>query len=88
VTAFVLLRRAPLSSLLVVLACISSIVLIVVYPFAYEAVLHLFATDAQSVAAVRTVFGMGWSIVRATYLILLVIAVYAGRRSDEIHPAA
>ena len=86
VTAFVLWRRAPFSSLLVVIACISSIALIIAYPFAYEAVVHLVATDAESVARIRTVFTLGWSIARATYLILFVVAVYAGRTNHENQP--
>jgi NADH:ubiquinone oxidoreductase subunit 5 (subunit L)/multisubunit Na+/H+ antiporter MnhA subunit len=83
VTAIVLWRKAPLSSLLVVIACITSIGLLIIYPFAYKAAQHLFATDAESSARIRTVFGVCWSIARATYLILLVIAVYAGRQHHE-----
>ena len=88
VTAIILWRRAPLSSLLVIIACISTIVLLIVYPFAYKAVEHLFVTDAQSDARIRMIFGFGWSIARATYLVLLVIAVYAGRKNHEKYPAA
>jgi hypothetical protein len=80
VATFVLWRRAPLSSLLIVIACISSLVLIIVYPFAYEAVVHLSGSDAPSVARINTAFGIGWSIARASYLILFVFAVYAGRK--------
>jgi hypothetical protein len=88
VTAFVFWRRAPLSSLLVTIACISSIGLMIVYPFAYKAVEHSFVTDAESHARIRTAFGLGWSFARSAYLILLVIAVYAGRKNHEDHPAA
>ena len=88
VAAITLWRRAPLSSLLVIIACITSIALIIAYPFAYEAVVHLFATDAESVSRIRTVFTLGWSIARASYLILFVVAVYAGRKSHEVQPAA
>ena len=83
VAACVLWRRAPLSSLLVVVACITSIGLLITFPFAYKAAQHLFATDAESAARIRRAFGMGWSMARATYLILLVIAVYAGRQRSE-----
>jgi hypothetical protein len=86
--AIILWRRAPLSSLLVIIVCTTSIALIIAYPFAYEAVVHLFATDAESAARIRTAFTLGWSIARASYLILFVVAVYAGRKNHEIPPAA
>ena len=82
VAALVLWRRAPLSSLLVVLACISSLALIIAYPFAYKAVVHLQAGDTQSLARIDNAFGLGWSIARAIYLILLVVAVYVGRKNS------
>jgi hypothetical protein len=89
VTAVVLWRHAPLSSLLVILACGSSLALLIVYPFAYKAVVHLLAEDAQSLARINIAFGVGWSIARAVYLVLLVVAVYAGRKnSREDIPAA
>jgi hypothetical protein len=88
VAAIILWRRAPLSSLLVVIACISSIALMVVYPFAYKAMEHLFVTDARSDARIRVLFGIGWSIARAIYLVLFVIAIYAGRKDHEQYPAA
>ena len=88
VAAIILWRRAPLSSLLVIIACITSIALIIAYPFAYKAMQHLFVTDAQSDARIRMLFGAGWSIARSTYLVLFVIAVYAGRKNHEKYPAA
>jgi hypothetical protein len=84
VTAFVLWRRAPVSSLLVVLASISTLVLLIAYPFAYEAAVHLLASNAQSADRIQIAFGVGWSIARAGYLILLVVAVYAGRKEPEM----
>jgi len=86
VTACILWRRAPLSSLLVMIACASSIALLLVYPLAYELIVHFFATNARTLAEVRTAFGMFWSLVRAAYLILLVIAVYVGRQRPGRRP--
>jgi glucan phosphoethanolaminetransferase (alkaline phosphatase superfamily) len=88
VAAIILWRRAPLSSLLVIIACVSSIALLIVYPFAYKVAENLFVTDAQSDSRIRMIFGIGWSIARASYLVLLVIAVYVGRKNDEKYPAA
>ena len=89
VAAFVLWRRAPLSSLLVFVACISSLALIIAYPFAYKVVAHFQTGDAESMARVNNTFSLGWSIARAIYLILLVVAVYAGRKNyHEDMPAA
>jgi hypothetical protein len=86
--AFILWRRAPLSSLLVILASISSIALLIVYPFAYKAAQHFFATDPESNARITIVFGMAWSFVRSAYLIMLVVAVYAGRTNHGNDPTA
>jgi hypothetical protein len=80
VTACVFWRRAPLSSVLVILGCILSVALLVSYPFAYKAVVHVWATDDQSLARINLAFSFGWSFFRAIYLILLVVAVYAGRK--------
>ena len=75
VVAVVQWRRAPVSSLLVVLACGTSLALLLAYPFAYNAAVHLFANEDR----IKVVFAFAWSFARAIYLILLVIAVYAGR---------
>jgi len=80
VVALVYWRRAPLSSLLLVLACISSIVLLVAYPVAYELVVHSMAGSGYSRGSIDFAFQIGWSIFRASYLILLVFAIYAGRK--------
>jgi hypothetical protein len=85
VAAFVLWRRAPLSSLLLVLACGSSLLLLILYPFAFTAVLRFGSADTQSVARISALFGIGWSIFRALYLIVMAVAIYAGRRNHE-HP--
>lgn len=82
VTAGVFWRRAPLSSLLVILSCLLSVVLLISYPFAYKTVVHVWATDDQSLAQINLAFGFGWSFFRGFYLILLVVAVYAGRKLE------
>ncbi len=80
VVAFILWQRAPLSSLLLVLACASSLVVLIANPFVYEAVVHLGGSDAHSVASIDFAFQIGWSFFRAGYLILMVFAIYAGRK--------
>ena len=80
VAAFIFWRRAPLSSLLLVLACLSSIVLLIAYPFAYELLVHSAADGGYSRAGIDFAFQVCWSIFRASYLILLVFAIYAGRK--------
>ena len=80
VVAFVFWRRAPLSSLLLVLACITSIVLLVAYPIAYELLVHSVAGRGYSKGGIDFAFQVGWSFFRAGYLILLVFAIYAGRK--------
>ncbi|MEI7940614.1 MAG: hypothetical protein WCK27_28380 [Verrucomicrobiota bacterium] len=83
VTACVLWQRAPLSSLLLVLASIWSLFLLIAYPFAYETVVHLTAPSPQSIARLNFAFGLGWSFFRAGFLVLLVMAVYAGRPAAQ-----
>jgi hypothetical protein len=80
VVAFVFWRRAPLSSLLLVLACICSLVLLIAYPVAYELVVHSEAGSGYSRGRIDLAFQVCWSIFKAGYLILLVVAIYAGRK--------
>ncbi len=78
--ASMLWRRAPLSSLLIVLACGITLALLIVYPFAYEAVVRALANTHQDVAHVSALFGVAWAVVGAISTTLLVCAVYAGRK--------
>jgi hypothetical protein len=80
VAASLLWRRAPLSSLLIVLACSITLALLLVYPFAYQAVVHALADSRQDVARISALFGVAWAMVGAISTTLLVCAVYAGRR--------
>jgi hypothetical protein len=77
VVAFILWRRAPSSSLYLVLACSLSLALFFLYPFAWAYVL---ANNYQTEPGIRFAFSFGWSIFRAMFLILLVVAIYAGRK--------
>jgi hypothetical protein len=84
VAACVLWQRAPLSSLLLVLACTWSVFLLILYPLAYEVVVHFAAPNPQSIAKLNFAFGVGWSLFRASYLVPLVMAIYAGRPAHKI----
>jgi hypothetical protein len=82
VAGVLLWRRAPLSSLFTILACSGTLVLLIVYPFAYKAAAHLVAGDRQSVSALNAAFGTAWAVVGALSTTLLVLAVYAGRKAS------
>ena len=84
IAACILWRRAPLSSLLVLLACSVPLLFLIVYPFAYELVLHSFASDAQTTRLIYVLSGVANALVGATFTTLLVIAVYSGRKRPEV----
>jgi hypothetical protein len=77
VAAFVFWQRAPSSSLYLVLACSLSLALLFLYPFAWAYVL---AHGYQTVPGISFTFRFAWSIFRGIFLILLVVAIYAGRK--------
>jgi hypothetical protein len=77
VVAFVFWRRAPSSSLYLVLGCSLSLALLLIYPFAWAYVL---AHDDQAVPGVRMAFSFCWSVFRSLFLILMVVAIYSGRK--------
>jgi hypothetical protein len=77
VVAFVFWRRAPSSSLYLVLGCSLSLALFFLYPFAWAFVL---AHDDQAVPGIRMAFSFGWSVFRSLFLILMVVAIYSGRK--------
>jgi hypothetical protein len=79
VVALVFWRRAPSSSLYLVLACSLSLALLFIYPFAWAYVL---AHDYQTVPGINFAFRFGWSIFRAIFSILLVVAIYSGRKQS------
>jgi hypothetical protein len=82
--AVVFWQRAPLSSLLLLLASALSVVLLLLYPLAYELAAHLAPSGVQSAAKLNFVFGLGWSLFRAGFLALLVFAIYAGRNQRSV----
>lgn len=70
-------KRAPSSSLYVVLACGFTLLLLVGYPAAWW-IVREFGAQTESILGVS--FSIGWSIARSISTVLLVIAVYAGRK--------
>jgi hypothetical protein len=77
VTACIFWRRAPSSSLCVILACVFTVVLLFMYPFSWAIVL---ANGFQKIPGINTAFSVGWSIARGIATVLFVIAAYAGRK--------
>jgi hypothetical protein len=77
VVALVFWRRAPSSSLYLVLGCSLSLGLLFIYPFAWAYVL---AHDNQGTPGIRMAFSLAWSIFRSVFLILMVAAIYSGRK--------
>jgi hypothetical protein len=77
ITACILWRRAPASSLYIILACVFTMVLLFMYPFSWAIVL---ANRYQNIPGINTAFSVGWSVARGIATVLFVIAVYAGRK--------
>ena len=77
VAGFVFWRRAPSSSLYLILGCSLSLALLFIYPFAWAYVL---AHDDQGAPGIRMAFSFGWSVFRSLFLILMVVAIYSGRK--------
>jgi hypothetical protein len=74
VLAVTLWRRAPSSSICVVVACGVTLFLLALHPIAWE-----IATRISRSSAINVLFGVLWSIERAIFAILLLLAVYLGR---------
>lgn len=86
VVAVVLWRRAPSASLYVGLACGLSLVLLILYPVAWQVVRHVAEGDPQTVRRINIAFAVFWSVVRSISTILLVVAVYVGRERVRVSP--
>jgi hypothetical protein len=71
--------RAPLGSLLVTIACAITLIGFVMFPLILTVALQAFGSDTHSRIAVNNMVAFGWSLIRSAYMILLVLAVYAGR---------
>ena len=80
VAAVALWRRAPTSSLLVLVASAVTIIALTIYPFAFVAAVRSSGNDAQSFARFNMISSFAWSVFRAAYLVALAVAVYLGRK--------
>ena len=79
VVAFTFHRRAPSATLYVVLACGLTLLLLLLYPLAWQAARHMFDSDAETARRINIAFAVFWSVIRAISTGLLVVAVYQGR---------
>jgi len=77
VAAFVLWQRAPSASFYVVLACGLTVVLLILYPLIWW---YMRAFDIGTSTGARTAWSYVWSMADSIKIILLVVAVYIGRR--------
>ena len=83
VVAVVLWQRAPVSSLCIILINIPTVVLLIVWPVAYHAVMNMVGGDSHAAGVTDVGFRVFWSVFRAVANGLLVFAVYAGRKSGN-----
>jgi hypothetical protein len=83
VVAVVFWQRAPLSSLCIVLINIPTVVLLIVWPVAYHAVVNMLGGGSHAAGVTNLGFRVFWSVFRAVANGLLVFAVYAGRKSSD-----
>jgi len=83
IVAFVYWRRAPLSSLCVIVACGLTALILIFWAFAYKLFFFLFGGVPGLAAAGNTIFQIFWSIVRGVTMGLTVFAVYAGRKGNR-----
>ena len=72
-------RRAPSSSLYVLLACALTLLLLVVHPFAWQIARRVFEGTAVSARGVNIGFAVFWSLERGLFASLMLLAVYSGR---------
>ncbi len=82
VAASILWHRAPFASALLIAACGVSILAFLVYPVAFKAAVGVLGADAASVRRINNAFGFFWSVFRAVYLVVLVFAIYSGRKTS------
>lgn len=81
VIALIFWRRAAAASLYAVLGFGLMVALCLLYPFWYAVTSHLLAVcNPQLRRTVLNVFILSWSVLKAVAIILLLAAVYAGRR--------
>jgi hypothetical protein len=77
--AVALWRRAPSSSLYVVVACGLTLLLLVLHPFAWQVARHTFEGTALTARSINVAFAVFWSIERGIFASLMLLAVYSGR---------
>jgi hypothetical protein len=83
VFAFIFWQRAPAASLYVVLACGLTLLLLLLYPVAWQVAHYLFDYgDATKARRVNIAMAVLWSIARAIATGLLLFAVYTGRKRE------
>jgi len=73
-------KRAPSASLYAILACSIKLMLLIAFPIAWWCVQAL---DLGANSLIRTLWSYGWSAADALCTILLVFAVYVGRRQPH-----
>src|ERR1019366_6442581 len=79
VVAVTLWRRAPSSSLYVVVACALTLMPLVLHPFAWQVARHTFEGTALTARSINVAFAVFWSIERGIFASLMLLAVYSGR---------
>jgi hypothetical protein len=77
VAALLFWRRAPAVSLYVLLACGFKLALFVIYPVTWW---YLRTVGIGANPTVRVLFNIGWSLADSLFVVLLVVAAYAGRK--------
>ena len=79
VMALAFWRRAPCSSLYVLLACALELLLLVVHPFAWQIARRVFEGTVVSARGVNIGVAVFWSMERGLFASLMLLAIYSGR---------
>src|ERR1035437_7989347 len=79
VMAVALWRRAPSSSLYVLLACGVTLLSLVLHPFAWQIARRVFEGTALTARGINIAFAVFWSLERGLFASLMLLAVYSGR---------
>ena len=86
--AFTFHRRAPSATLYVIVACGLTLLLLLLYPVAWQVVRRMFDSEPETVRRINIALAFFWSMIRAISTGLLIIAVYVGRGRNENVTAA
>jgi len=79
VTAVAFWRRAPSSSLYVLVACGLTLLLLVLHPFAWQMARRVFEGTAVTARGINIAFAVFWAVERGLFASLMLLAVYSGR---------